>query len=150
MRKLYYILLLFFISCNVKYEKVTKVIDGDSFYTSSGEVRIWGADCPEATRGHIQPFGFAATNFTRQLIEGKTVKLIQKDRDKYNRMVCKVILANGSDLSQILIKAGLAFTYDRFSPQSYCNEERKAKFNHVGLWIQNNPESPYQFRKYHK
>jgi len=27
------------------------------------------------------------------------------------------------------------------------NEEREAKFNHVGLWIQGNPVSPYQYRK---
>jgi len=123
------------------------VCDGDSFYLSNGkEVRLYGIDCPENTRGHNQPFGKEATNFTRQLIQGKEVTLIVKDKDKYNRKVCKVILANGDDLSLLLIKAGLAFTYSKYSPKSYCNEEREAKFNHVGLWIQSNPISPYQYR----
>lgn len=147
------ILILFFIcSCNVRYDAKCKyVCDGDSFYLSNGkEVRLYGCDAPENTRGHNQPFGKEATNFTRQLIEGKRITLIEKGFDKYNRKVCKVILSNGSDLSLLLIKAGLAFTYSKYSPQSYCNQERIAKSNRVGLWIQNKPISPYKFRKNHK
>lgn len=147
------ILILFLIcSCNVRYDARCKyVCDGDSFYLSNGkEVRLYGIDTPENTRGHNQPFGKEATNFTRRLIQGKKVTLIVKDVDKYNRKVCKVILSNGSDLSLLLVKAGLAFTYPKYSPQSYCNQEILAKIKGIGIWGQKNPLTPYQFRKLQK
>lgn len=148
MKKLVYIVLLFLFSCNSYRVKVKYVIDADSFYLNSGkEVRLYGCDAPEATRGHIQPFGLEATRFTRNLIQGKEVTLIIKDHDKYHREVDKVILANGDDLSELLIKAGLAWTSERYSPQEYCNEGIKAKNDRVGLWIQYNPEPPYLFRR---
>ncbi|MEO7048964.1 MAG: thermonuclease family protein [Ferruginibacter sp.] len=151
MKNLSLILILLISSCSYK-AKVLRCVDGDSFYIEGGkEIRIWGADCPEWTRGHNQPFGNVATKFTRQLIEGKEVTLIVKAHDRYHREVDKVILADGSDLSLLLIKAGLAFTYDKYDPQSYCNEERKAKYNHVGLWAQSGYiQSPYLFRKQFK
>jgi micrococcal nuclease len=149
MKKLLFILIVFS-SCSHK-ATIVHVEDGDSFYTSSGEeIRIYGADCPEWTRRHNQPFGDVATNFTRNMIEGKTVTLEVMDHDKYHRAVCKVFLANGDDLSELLIKAGLAWTYSRYDPAIYCKEEREAKFNHVGLWIQLNPVSPYKFRRNEK
>ena len=148
MKKYLPILLIFIVSCNSYKGKIKYVEDGDSYYLNNGrEVRIFGADCPEWTKGHNQPFGDIATQFTRNLIQGKTVKLIIKDNDKYNREVDKLILANGDDLSLLLIKAGLAWTSRRYSPKEYCNEEYKAKINRVGLWAQDNPENPYFFRK---
>jgi micrococcal nuclease len=151
MKKYCYLLLIVFISCNSREVRIKKVVDGDSFYTSENiEIRIYGADAPENTRGHNQPFGIEATNFTRRLIEGKTVKLITKDHDKYHREVAKVILANGDDLSELLIKAGLAWASKRYSPKAYYNEEIEAKNKRVGLWVQDNPINPYNFRKQFK
>lgn len=151
MKHILYISILFLLSCNAHKVVVKKVIDGDSFYLADhSEVRIYGLDCPEATRGHIQPFGIEATSFTRNLIEGKTVTIVIKDHDKYHRKVCKVILSDGNDLSQLIIKAGLAWTYSRYSPILYQNEELQAKSKRIGLWASNEPEPPFLYRKQSK
>jgi endonuclease YncB( thermonuclease family) len=70
--------------------KVTRVIDGDTIQFSTGEtVRLIGVDTPETKdpRKPVQYFGKEATAFTRQLVEGKSVRLEydQQRHDKYGR-----------------------------------------------------------------
>lgn len=69
-------------------ETVTKVIDGDTFMTSSRKrpVRLAEVDAPETgTRG-----GAAATQALKRMIEGEQVVIDTQARDKYGRAVAKV------------------------------------------------------------
>ena len=69
-------------------EKVTKVIDGDTFTTSSRKnpVRLANVDAPEKReRG-----GAAATRDLKQLIEGEAVSIDTVARDRYGRSVANV------------------------------------------------------------
>ena len=69
-------------------EKVTKVIDGDTFKTSSRKkpVRLANVNAPEKGRP-----GFAeATVVLRKMIEGEEVRIETVGRDKYGRAVAKV------------------------------------------------------------
>lgn len=77
-------------------------------------VRLWGIDCPE--RG--QPFGTRARQFTGDLAFGKDVKVIVHDTDCCGRTVGEVILPNGRNLNQALVRAGLAWWYVRHPPRS--------------------------------
>ncbi len=69
-------------------ERVTRVIDGDTFETASRKrpVRLANVDAPEkGERG-----GAAATNALRNLIAGETVEVDTVARDKYGRSVANV------------------------------------------------------------
>jgi endonuclease YncB( thermonuclease family) len=69
-------------------EKVTKVIDGDTFETASRKnpVRLANVDAPE--KG--QPGAGKATEALRKLIQGKEVIIDTVARDRYGRSVANV------------------------------------------------------------
>ena len=69
-------------------EKVTKVIDGDTFETASRKksVRLANVDAPE--KG--QPGFVKATETLRKMIEGKEVRIKTISRDEYARAVSRV------------------------------------------------------------
>jgi endonuclease YncB( thermonuclease family) len=69
-------------------ERVTRVIDGDTFETARRKhsVRLAGVDTPE--KG--QPGHAAARNALSQLIDGKTVEIDTQARDSYGRSVANV------------------------------------------------------------
>ena len=69
-------------------EKVTKVIDGDTFKTASRKrsVRLANVDAPEKGK----PGSVKATNALRNLIGGKKVRIDPVSRDKYGRTVARV------------------------------------------------------------
>ncbi len=69
-------------------EKVTKVIDGDTFETASRKnpVRLANVDAPE--KG--QPGAAKATDALRKLIQGEEVSIETVSRDQYGRSVANV------------------------------------------------------------
>ncbi len=75
-------------------EKVTKVIDGDTFETASRKrpVRLENVDAPE--KG--QPGAAQATAELKKLILGKEVSIDTVARDKYGRAVAKVKVGRNS------------------------------------------------------
>ena len=75
-------------------ERVTKVIDGDTFMTASRKnpVRLANVDAPEkGTRG-----GAAATKALKSMIQGETVSIDTVARDTYGRSVAKVKVGRNS------------------------------------------------------
>lgn len=71
-------------------EKVTRVIDGDTFETASRKhpVRLANVDAPEkGQRGAGQ-----ATQKLKKFIEGEEVRIVPVARDPYGRTVAKVYL----------------------------------------------------------
>ncbi len=69
-------------------EKVTKVIDGDTFETSSRKnpVRLAKVDAPE--KG--EPGAAKATDALRKMIQGEEVSIDTVARDSYGRSVANV------------------------------------------------------------
>ena len=69
-------------------ETVTRVIDGDTFRTSSRKhsVRLANVDAPEKGRKG----GTKATKQLKSLIQGKKVEVNTVARDTYGRAVAKV------------------------------------------------------------
>lgn len=69
-------------------EKVTKIIDGDTFETASRKnpVRLANIDAPE--KG--QPGSVKAKEALSKLIEGEEVRIDTVSRDKYGRAVANV------------------------------------------------------------
>lgn len=90
------------------------VVDGDTIETSAGTVRLIGIDTPERGEcGHEE----AAATIGRLVSTGDPVTLElpegQNDRDRYDRLIRYVIIADGVDLGLVQLQAGNAIArYD--------------------------------------
>jgi micrococcal nuclease len=133
------ILTLFTLICYGTTTKVTRVIDGDTFETETGErVRLVGINAPEIS----DIFGEEGKQHLIDLIEGKTVDLepdhISNDRDRYGRLLRYVIL-NGDDINKQMVLDGFAFAYLKYHFEKekeieYKDAQLTASKNNVGIW----------------
>lgn len=115
--------------------RVTFVRDGDTVDVRSGErdlrVRVYGIDTPE--RG--QPWAAKAKRFTADMVGNRDVLLRVRAKDKYDRTVAEVLLPDGRNLSEEILRAGLAWHYDFHSRDADWHrlmEEARAAGR--GLW----------------
>ena len=98
---------------------VTSVTDGDSVRirldgtTHTIPVRLEGIDAPETG----EPFSNQARIAARVLMFDKTVQVMARDVDTYDRLVARVIVA-GKDASLELLQSGLACHFTRFKNDS--------------------------------
>lgn len=134
--------------------KVIKVTDGDTVNVLTGDnqthkIRLSGIDAPEKS----QAFGNKSKQALADEVDGKTVTVEFNKRDKYQRIVGKVIF-NGNDVNLGQIKRGLAWHYKKYENEQdvddrsiYANAEYLAQRDKVGLWFDANPIPPWDFRK---
>lgn len=129
--------------------KVISVSDGDTFtMLTQGnrqvKIRLHGIDCPEKR----QDFGTVAKNYTSGQIFGKIVQARVLKQDQYRRSVAIVILPNGKNLNQELLRAGMAWHYKKYDKSSeFALLEKQARINKAGLWKGKSPMPPWEFRK---
>ncbi len=136
--------------------KVTRIIDGDTIevlYSESVKgkvvhipyrIRLQGIDCPESG----QAYGKQAKQFTSALCFGQQVKVLEHGRDKYRRTLGTIILSNGKNLNQELVRAGLAWHYRQYSKDSTLQAlEEQARRDRRGLWQDKNPVPPWEYRR---
>ena len=97
--------------------RVTRVVDGDTFWISSQQVRIrvWGLD----TAAVEEPGGSGATAELKSLISGQELTCRQRDIDRYGRIVGQCFLADGRDITAVMIESGTAEEYCRYSGNHY-------------------------------
>ncbi len=134
--------------------KVIGVSDGDTITVldnnkQSHTVRLVGIDAPEKS----QAFGQAAKKSLSDLVFGKQVEVLWEKRDRYQRMLGKVML-HGQDICLEQIKRGMAWHYKQYqrdqSPQDladYAAAEQSARQDKTGLWADATPMEPAEFRR---
>jgi endonuclease YncB( thermonuclease family)/methylphosphotriester-DNA--protein-cysteine methyltransferase len=129
--------------------KVVAITDGDTLTVlhnnTQVKIRLHGIDCPE--KG--QPFGTKAKQFTSELAFGKVVNFLNFGTDQYGRAVGVVILPDGKNLNQELVRAGFAWWYRKYAPdvkelEKLETEAREAK---RGLWVDPDPVPPWEWRQ---
>ena len=120
------------------------VMDGDTFRSGSTRVRLWGIDAPE--KG--QPYADKARARLKELIEGKAVRLERKDRDQHSREVA-IVYTGSTNINLQMVKEGLAWHYAYFAPDArdLAAAEKAARKKRKGLWADDEPVNPYEFRK---
>jgi endonuclease YncB( thermonuclease family) len=91
-----------------------------------------------------------AKQFTSDIIFGRVVEVHRMDTDRYGLTVA-LVSVDKQLLNRELVKAGLAWVYDRYCSEPICeswkNFQLKAKFDKLGLWSNPNPIPPWEFRR---
>lgn len=138
--------------CNPMAEdiyKVVKIKDGDTMEILSADyktttVRLAGIDCPEKT----QPYGKAAKQYLALLCFGKDIKIDGGELDRYGRTIATVFLTDGQNINYAMVKNGLAWEYKTYSNDPELTRlEQYARENRLGLWQDDHPIEPWNFRK---
>jgi endonuclease YncB( thermonuclease family) len=133
---------------------VIAVSDGDTITVldksrSSHKIRLTGIDAPEKS----QAFGQASKQTLSNLIYLQTVKVEWEKKDRYGRVLGKVI-HQGRDINLEQVQRGMAWHYkDYIRDQSiedrnlYAEAELKAREQKTGLWKDLDPVKPSEYRR---
>lgn len=127
---------------------VVKVIDGDTVVVSidgkNETLRLIGIDTPEMVdpRKPVQCFAKEASEKAKNTLTGQKVRLesdqTQGDKDRYNRLLRYIYLADGTSFNKMMIEQGFAHEYTYNLPYKYRDEyitaEKNANTNNLGLW----------------
>lgn len=136
--------------------QVVSVEDGDTIVVLDHanvtyEIRLQGIDAPEGG----QAFGDWSGQSLSEMVSGKQVEIEWSKRDQYRRLVGKV-LSDGSDICLHQIRAGMAWHYKHYQNEQsaqdrelYANAENEARSERLGLWSDEKPVPPWQFRRGH-
>lgn len=130
----------------------SKVIDGDTIIVEmegqSETVRLLGIDTPEVDPQYnpIECYGRQATDATKDKVLNQTVSLetdtTQGKRDKFDRILAYVFLADGTNLNKYLVAEGFAkeYTYNKaYKYQiAFKQSEQEAREQEKGLWSTEN------------
>jgi endonuclease YncB( thermonuclease family) len=112
--------------------------DGDSFSIDGQEVRLWGIDAPEYHQtcfkdGSSVPCGKYARQRLEKLTKGADLQCERINTDRYKRTVARCYV-HGEDLAALMVRAGFAFDYPRYSKGTYSKQQKAAKNELRGLW----------------
>ena len=108
-------------------------------------IRLSGIDCPE--KG--QPFGEKAKQATPALVFGKEVTVQTQGKDKYRRTLADMLLPDGTNVNDELVKDGWCWWYRKYAPGNTTLErlEAEARESRMGLWADPHPVPPWEWRK---
>ncbi len=145
--------------------QVVAVSDGDTLTVLDAErsqhkIRLSGIDAPEKA----QAFGERSKQHLARLVFGKEIEVQWNKRDRYGRIVGKVLVAEAPckagdcpktvDACLSQITAGLAWWYRDYAreqsgedAQRYRLAEEDAHSRNVGLWAAPEPIPPWDWRK---
>jgi len=144
---------------------VVAVADGDTITVLDAnreqlKIRLAGIDAPEKA----QPFGQRSKESMSALVFGKEVDVQWHKRDRYQRILGKVMVASPDcrastcpktlDAGLAQITVGLAWWFQKYakeqSPEDagrYEFAEHEARAKHTGLWADGQPIPPWDWRK---
>lgn len=125
------------------------MIDGDTIEVLNGHhsdrIRLSGIDCPE--KGQV--YSKKAKQAASALVFGKQVTLQTHGKDKYGRTLADVLLTDGTNVNQELVKEGWCWWYRKYAPGNTVLEEleKPAREAKKGLWADPQPMAPWEWRK---
>ena len=130
------------------------VADGDTITVlnqnnENVKIRLAGVDCPESSQVH----GNKAKQFVVNKVSGKRVRIVPDTIDRYGRTVAMVLI-NGENLNEQIVTHGHGWVYRKYCTADYCNDwlkqEKTARNAQVGLWRDQNPQPPWEWRAEHR
>jgi len=127
--------------------KVVSVADGDTVTVlvehTQIKVRLVEIDAPEKA----QAFGNRSKQALAAMVFGKVVTAEEKGKDKYKRTLGHV-LVDGLDANAEMVRQGYAWVYLKYSKNpALLRLEQEAREGKRGLWVDNEPMPPWEWRK---
>jgi len=128
--------------------KVIGISDGDSFKVlfqkQELKIRIHGIDAPERKMAFYKN----SKKLLASLIFNKYIYLKINKKDHYQRFVAQVNLTNGTNIAYEMVKNGMAWHFTKYSnDKKQANLQELAIKNKIGIWQDENPIPPWDFRK---
>ena len=133
---------------------VVGVSDGDTVTVldearTQHKIRLAGIDAPEKA----QAFGNKSKQALSDCAFGRGARVTGSKLDRYGRLVAKVIV-EGVDCNLRQVELGLAWHYTAYAREqsaedraAYSQAELGAREQRLGLWRDNEPEPPWDFRR---
>lgn len=154
MKRILIIFLVLSVICFAFYNKgntglydVVEVFDGDTIAVNMAgrieKVRLIGIDTPETKdpRKPVQCYGPEASEYSYKKLNHAKVRLVadplSTNRDRYDRLLRYVYLADGTFYNQDLLLTGNARSYTGFpfsKKAKFIDAEYIGKNNKAGLW----------------
>jgi len=137
--------------------RVVRVADGDTITVldatnTQHRIRLEGIDAPESHQG----FGSQSRKSLSEMVFGKDVTIVYEKTDQYGRLVGKILL-DGKDVNLEQVKAGMAWHYKEYQKEQtpedrelYARAEDEAHQARRGLWLDQEPVDPSEFRREEK
>lgn len=134
--------------------KVVGIADGDTLTlldstNAQHRIRLAGIDSPE--KG--QPFGDHCKKSLSDLVYGRTVEVESSKLDRYGRVIGKVLL-DGLDANLEQINRGCGWHFKKYQNEqpledrlSYTRAEANARGVREGLWRDEDPVPPWEWRR---
>ncbi len=127
--------------------KVVYITDGDTLTLQVNKtqykIRLLGIDAPEDG----QPFSAQSKKALSDKIFQKTVQVTTYGQDIYGNTL-GIVNIDGKNVNLELVKEGYAWHYAAYSAsKTLANAEDEARKAKIGLWADENPISPWQWRR---
>lgn len=134
--------------------EVVAVADGDTVTVLDSDkqqhrIRLAGIDAPEKR----QAFGNRSRQALASMVFRQHVTVDYQKTDRYGRLIGKVF-ANQVDINLKILRIGLAWHYKDYQGEqsvedraAYSEAESTARNDGVGLWQDQNPMPPWEFRR---
>ena len=138
----------------LKGYQAVKVSDGDTLNVQKVEngkfvgeivkIRMFGIDAPEKT----QDYGIESKQALEKMVNGKTLEIEEKNRDRYGRTVA-IVYVNGKNINEEMVKNGNAWWYQEYDKKDTKMQtyQENAKKNKLGLFGKRGYVEPWNYRK---
>ena len=130
---------------------VVGIADGDTLTvlcngSKQVKIRLSEIDAPEKR----QPFGNRSMQSLSGMCLQKKAKIKPQTKDRYGRTVARVI-CDGIDANEEQVKRGMAWVYDKYvRDRNLYRIQDKARASKIGLWADNKPIKPWEYRRQNK
>lgn len=127
--------------------RVIGVSDGDTLTLLVEQkpikIRLTEIDAPEKS----QAFGQKSKQSLSELCFQKDALVVTKKSDKYGRLLGR-IYCDEIDANAEQIRRGMAWVYDKYvSDNSLYADQDEARDAKLGLWADDNPQAPWDWRQ---
>ena len=127
--------------------KVIRVLDGDTIDVLQDKkpvrVRLLNIDAPEKK----QAYGSWSTNQLKALVAGQPVTVTYTQKDRYGRVLGRVVTTNGTEANRYMVQSGAAWVYERYNTDNSLPAlQRVAQEQKRGLWAESHPVPPWEWR----